>query len=167
MSSRLLSAKLWVGLAPLVLIPGCGSDRGSAEAVGLEVSRVYVAEPATGERTALYFTITNTGDADDELLAVTTTAAGVAEIHRTVDDDGTMRMENVSSVTIPAGASVHMEPGGYHVMLMELKEHLWAGDHIDVTLRFRRLGEVAVRPKVVPYSELETLLDASLDGDAH
>jgi copper(I)-binding protein len=145
------------GLAVVVPSFGCAGE--SAEVSGIEVSRVYVAKPTTGERTAMYFTVTNSGEAEEELLRVTTPAAGVAEIHRTVEDGGMMRMEPVSSVTIPAGASVRLEPGGYHVMLMELKDHLWSGDHVDATLHFRHMGEVAVRPKVVAYSELERLLD--------
>ena len=167
MSRRIMNVNPIAGLSLLVVMFGCAGDRGSVEAEGLEVSKAYVAEPATGERTAMYLTITNSGDADDELLDVTTPAAGVAEIHRTYDDDGMMRMEPVSSMTIPAGTSVHLAPGGYHVMLMELKEHLWAGDHVDVTLHFRHMGEVAVRPKVVAYSELETLLDTPQGHDAH
>ncbi len=154
-------------LAPIAALGSCAGEGERAETVGMEISRIYVAEPATGERTAMYATITNNGDAEDELIAVSTPAAGIAEIHRTVDDSGTMRMEKVESVTVPAGATVRLAPGGYHVMLMDLKDLLWAGDHIDVTLHFRRMGEIAVRPKVVEYSDLETVLDRSPEHDAH
>ena len=154
-------------LALIAALVSCAGEGEQAEAVGLEISRIYIAEPATGERTAMYLTIINSGDAEDELIAVSTPVAGIAEIHRTVDDDGTMRMEKVESVTIPAGATVRLAPGGYHVMLMELKDLLWAGDHVDATLHFRRMGEMAVRPKVVEYSDLESVLDASREHDAH
>jgi copper(I)-binding protein len=148
-----------VGLGVLAALAACTAERDAAESVELAVSRAYVAEPVTGERTAMYLTIINSGDADDELLAVSTSVAETAEIHRTVDDGGVLRMEQVESVSIPAGGSTRMVPGGYHIMLLGLKQMLWSGDHVDATLSFRRLGQLRIRPKVVAYADLEELLE--------
>jgi copper(I)-binding protein len=114
-----------------------------------------------GERAAMYFTVQNGGDQDDQLLAITTTVAGAAEIHRTFQDGGMVRMEPVASLDVPAGGLLRLAPGGYHVMLLDLQEHLWAGDRFDATLHFRHAGEIAVRARVVELADIEEALAES------
>lgn len=70
------------------------------------------------------------------LVGVATPAAGVAEIHEMKMDGDTMRMRAVPSLALPARQSVALAPGGYHLMLMDLKEPLVAGRSIPLTLSF-------------------------------
>ncbi len=104
---------------------------------------------------AVYMTI-NSDQADKLIKAsVPTSVAGKTELHETVDTsgnqnstmDGTepmMGMRPVSSIAIPAGKTVTLEPGGYHVMLFDLTGPIAEGDTIPVTLEFENAGEIKV-----------------------
>lgn len=72
------------------------------------------------------------------LVDVKSTAAGVAEVHEMKMDNGVMRMRAVPRIDIPPGQSLKLEPGGYHVMLMELKSGISKGDSVPITLVFER-----------------------------
>jgi hypothetical protein len=69
-----------------------------------------------------------------KLLSVSTPLAGVAEVHEMAMEGTTMRMRAVASLELPAGRAVELKPGGYHVMLMDLKQQLKAGDTVPLTL---------------------------------
>jgi copper(I)-binding protein len=71
------------------------------------------------------------------LVGVSSSAAGVAEVHEMAMEGGVMRMRAVAGgLELPAGKAVELKPGGYHVMLMDLKQPLNAGDVVPVTLVF-------------------------------
>ena len=69
-----------------------------------------------------------------KLLSVSTPVAGVAEVHEMAMEGTTMRMRAVPALDLPAGQAVELKPGGYHVMLMDLKQQLNAGDTVPLTL---------------------------------
>jgi copper(I)-binding protein len=69
-----------------------------------------------------------------KLLSVSSPLAGVAEVHEMAMDGNTMRMRAVPVLELPAGTPVELKPGGYHVMLMDLKQQLKAGDSVPLTL---------------------------------
>ena len=75
---------------------------------------------------------------DVRLIGAATPVAGVVEIHEMkVDEQGVMRMRELSGgLPIAKGQTVELKPGGYHVMLMELKQPLKGGDTVPVTLTF-------------------------------
>ncbi|HEV8689510.1 MAG TPA: copper chaperone PCu(A)C [Ideonella sp.] len=69
------------------------------------------------------------------LVAVSTPAAGVAEVHEMkMAEGGVMKMAAVPALELPAGQTVELSPGGYHIMLMDLKQQLKAGDTVPLTL---------------------------------
>ena len=68
------------------------------------------------------------------LVAVQSPLAGVAEIHEMLMDGNVMRMRAVAGIELPAGQAVELKPGGYHVMLMELKQPLKVGDTVPLSL---------------------------------
>ena len=68
------------------------------------------------------------------LLEVRSPVAGVAEIHEMSMADNMMRMRQVKEIALPAGKAVELKPGGYHVMLLDLKGQVKAGDKIPLTL---------------------------------
>ena len=91
--------------------------------------------PMNAETGAIYAIFTS--DTDDAILYadVDFSVAMSAEVHETtMADDGSMGMQMVESVPLPAGQPVAFEPGGYHIMLMGLVEPLVAGSVISVTL---------------------------------
>jgi copper(I)-binding protein len=69
------------------------------------------------------------------LVGASSSVAGVVEIHEMVMEGSVMKMRAVSGVDLPPGRSVELKPGGYHVMLMDLKRPLKAGDRVTVELR--------------------------------
>lgn len=73
---------------------------------------------------------------DTKLVSISSPVAGVAEVHEMAMDGNVMRMRPVSALAVPAGKPVDLKPGGYHVMLMELKGPLKTGDAVPLTLVF-------------------------------
>jgi copper(I)-binding protein len=96
---------------------------------------------------AAYMTITGGGEAD-ALVGATSPAATTVEIHETVESGGAMAMQPVERIDIPAGGTVKLEPGGYHVMLIDLTGDLVVGEEIEITLEFEGAGEVKVTAEV-------------------
>lgn len=92
-----------------------------------------------------YMTIRNTGDAPDVLVGGTASFAGMVQIHEMTMDGEVMKMRPVEGgLEIPAGGEVVLEPGGYHVMFIGLKEPLREGDKRAVRLEFRDAGAIDV-----------------------
>ena len=88
-----------------------------------------------------------------KLLSASSPVAGVVEIHEMTMEGNVMRMRAVPSLDLPAGKAVELKPGGYHVMLMDLKKPLSAGDTVPITLVVESAGQretvevkAAVRP---------------------
>ena len=71
------------------------------------------------------------------LVGVSSPAAGVAEVHEMKMDGDVMKMRAVAGLDLPAGQTVSLKPGGYHVMLMDLKAPLMKDSTVPVTLRFK------------------------------
>jgi copper(I)-binding protein len=69
-----------------------------------------------------------------KLVSVASPVAGVAEVHEMAMEGTTMRMRAVPSLELPAGKAVDLKPGGFHLMLMDLKQQLNAGDTVPLTL---------------------------------
>ena len=71
---------------------------------------------------------------DAKLVGAQSPVAGVVEVHEMAMDNGVMKMRAVPSLALPAGKAVELKPGGYHVMLMDLKGQVKEGDTVPVTL---------------------------------
>jgi len=81
-----------------------------------------------------------TSAAGGRLVGASSPVAGVVEVHEMKMDGNVMKMRAVDALPLPAGKAVKLEPGGYHVMLMELKQQLKAGDTVPVTLVVEAAG---------------------------
>jgi len=116
----------------------------------LEVHHPWARATPGGVKTgAVYFKLINSGNEADALISASAPElAASAEVHNHVNDNGVMRMRKVDKVDIPAKGSALLAPGGYHLMLMELKAPLTEGQKLPLTLRFQRAGEVKVEVKV-------------------
>lgn len=108
---------------------------------------------STARTGAVYMTLKNHGTAADRLVAVITEAAMSAGIHETLMEDGVAKMRPVEVFDIPAGGSVELKPGGYHIMLMGLKAPLKKGGTIMLQLKFERAGLVDVMAHVGDVAE--------------
>lgn len=73
---------------------------------------------------------------DAKLVSAASPAAKIVEVHEMSMKDNVMQMRAVDSVALPAGKTVELRPGGYHVMLVDLAKPLGKGDSVPITLTF-------------------------------
>ena len=104
--------------------------------------------PPTAKTAAAYMTVVNAGKDNDTLLSASTPVAGMADLHRSFMDNGVMKMRPTGPVDLKPGASLKLAPGGYHLMMMDLKQPLTAGQTFPVTLVFKKAGNVTAMVKV-------------------
>lgn len=78
-----------------------------------------------------------TANEGTQLVGVSSTVAGVAEVHEMKMDGDIMTMRALPSLDLPAGKAVELKPGGYHIMLMDLKQALTVGSKLPLTLSFK------------------------------
>jgi len=92
-----------------------------------------------------YVTIENKGSAPDRLIGASGDIAGKIEIHEMAIKNGVMTMRPLESgLAIEPGKTVKLAPGGYHLMMTDLKSPLKQGDKLPLTLEFEKAGKVAV-----------------------
>jgi len=92
-----------------------------------------------------YMTITNTGTASDHLIGGSTPVSSRFEVHEMKMENGVMKMRPVQGgIEIKPGQTVTLDPSGYHVMLVGLKQQLMQGEHFKATLEFAKAGKVDV-----------------------
>ncbi len=89
---------------------------------------------ATQKATGAFMRLTPSANA--RLVAAQSPVAGVVEIHEMAMENDVMKMRQVSGLDLTAGRTLELKPGGYHVMLMDLKQPLKAGDSVPLTLVF-------------------------------
>lgn len=108
------------------------------------------AMPPAAPAAAAYFVLHNEGNQADRLIGASATIAGRAELHEHAHVGGVMQMREVAGgIPLPAGGQVSFQPGGFHVMLLELPRQLKEGEHFPLTLRFEKAGELRVEVPVL------------------
>jgi copper(I)-binding protein len=78
-----------------------------------------------------------TADKDVQLTSVRSSVAGLAEVHEMTLDNGVMKMRAVGNLQLKAGQSVELKSGGYHLMMLELKQQIKPGETVPLTLEFK------------------------------
>ncbi len=133
-------------IAPLLLLASCGGG-GTPD---IKISNAWVRETVAGQTgTAGYMTIENKGSGEDHLLGISATAPIVATLHETSMENGVSSMRHLSNgLSIPAGGTIELKPGGTHLMISGLTSPLHEGETLKLALRFQRSGEEAVEFKV-------------------
>jgi copper(I)-binding protein len=130
-------------LAAVVLVASVGH----AIAAGpITIERPWARASAPGQTVGGGFmTIVHQGNGEDRLISASTPIAREVQIHSMNMDGGVMRMRPVEGgLAIPAGGRVVLQPGGLHLMFMDIGAPLVAGSTFPVTLRFAKTGEVKV-----------------------
>ncbi len=99
----------------------------------VEVSDVWVRATVPQQRaTGVFMNLTAKQDA--RLVAAESPAADVVEVHEMKMEGEVMKMRAIDALPLPAGQAVALKPGGYHVMLIDLKAQIKEGDVVPVTL---------------------------------
>jgi copper(I)-binding protein len=102
----------------------------------VEVSGAWVRATVPGQMgTGAFMSLTAREGA--RLVGVSSPVAGVAEVHEMKMEGDIMKMRALPALELPAGQAVQLKPGGYHLMLMDLKQPLPKGGTVPLTLRFQ------------------------------
>lgn len=92
-----------------------------------------------------YMTITNTGGTDDRLVAASSPHAATVQIHEMkMDSDVMIMRELAGGLAIPAGKTIELKPGGYHLMFMKVAAPFLQGQTVRATLKFEKAGTAEV-----------------------
>lgn len=118
----------------------------SVEAGDLIIENAFARATRPGAPVAVgYMTIVNDGDEGDRLIGMSSPLAERGEIHEMAMDGDVMRMRALpDGLPIPAGETVTLAPGGYHLMFLDLAGPLVRGEVAPVTLTFEIAGEVSL-----------------------
>ena len=132
-----------VVLATLLAAPVRAED---VKAGDLVITQAWSRATPTGAKVAgAYLTVENKGGVADRLVGGSGDVAGRVEFHEMAMDGGVMKMRPLDNgLVIEPGKTVKLAPGGYHMMLMDLKTQLKQGDQVPVTLQFEKAGKVNV-----------------------
>jgi copper(I)-binding protein len=147
--SKLTLMAIMIIVAPAVFAQGGGTST-------ITVEQPWARATPTGAMTgAVYMTLANKTDTADRLTAASSEVARNVQIHEMTVVNGIMRMRQLTKgLAIPAGGSVTLKPGSYHMMLIGLKKPLIAGQALPLTLTFAKAGNISI---TVP---IQTILGA-------
>lgn len=138
-------ATKWLAVAAALITLGAVAALARAAEPEIGLSDAW-ARPTlgAGRTTAAYVIITNSGSNADRLTAVDAPGAGSVEIHTAGMENGVMRMRRLEGLDIPAGETVAMAPGGYHIMIIDVEEPVQVGATVPLTLTFETSGNVTI-----------------------
>lgn len=139
----------------LISFLSCGneSENQSSESVqtfelpddGIEIENAWARPGSENGVSAIYMTILNGSSEPDTIVSISSPVAGLAEAHESYErEEGMMGMRPAENMTIPARGALSLEPGGIHVMLMQLNRELTEGDEVEFTVEFANAGEITV-----------------------
>lgn len=140
--------RLVVGSIAALAMLGCGLAGAAlaqeVRAGDLVITQAWArATPGGAKVGGAYLTIENTGTTADRLIGGSADIAGKVEVHEMATRNGVMTMRALDKgLTIEPGKTVKLAPGGYHLMMFDLKGPLKQGDKVPVTLDFEKAGKV-------------------------
>ena len=122
--------------------------------VNVEVKDAWVRSTVVGQMgTGAFMKIT--AKLGTQLVGVSSPVAGVGEVHEMKMEGDVMKMRALPQLDLPAGKAVELKPGGYHVMLMDLKQPLIKDTKVPLTLTFKDAKGVESKLELsVPVSSL-------------
>ena len=150
---KTLPLALLIVAASAFAVTGCGEKTDDAKDSAADTPAVSITEPWARVTTpkqdtgAAYMTLASENGDKLTKVEVPSNIADHAELHEVkmaMDGSDKMQMKQVQSIEIPAGGSVTLKPGSYHVMLMDLKNPIEAGQQIELTLTFAKSGKQSV-----------------------
>lgn len=144
MKSNMLAAPL-LGML-FVGAPGTGAVADPVMQQGLTLSEAYIrAMPPKVPVAGGYVTIRNDGAEDDRLISARSPQAGEVHIQEMTMNGSVMKMRELpDGLPIPAGQTVELKPGGYHLMFLRVPAPFAEGQAVQATLVFEKAGAVAL-----------------------
>ena len=144
-----MKSKALVTMYAAVGIALCSSVMAQNTSVGsIKVENAYTRATAPGQQVAGGFLKIENKGAADQLVSASSTVAGEVQLHEMSMEGNVMKMRQVKDIPVPANGSVELKPGGLHLMFMNIKAPLAAGETVTVKLKFAKAGEVEVKMPV-------------------
>ena len=153
-------------LVPALLLAACQADAPEGnpettlvtppvEASALTVSSPFTTAAPAGGTGGVFLTLSG-GPAPDTLTGARFEGAEQVEVHETYEADGGMRgmREVETGIPVPAGGTVELAPGGYHIMLINLTGASAEGDTLALTLDFAQAGPMEVAVPIVGIDQI-------------
>ena len=119
-----------------------------AKVGSIKVEQAYTRSTVPGQMAAGGFMKIENKGAADQLVSASSPVAGDVQLHEMAMEGNVMKMRQVKDITVPAGGAVELKPGGLHLMFMNIKAPLTAGESVPVKLKFAKAGEVEVKMPV-------------------
>ena len=144
-----MKSNLFITICAAMSITISGATLAQTAATGaIKIENAYTRATVPGQQVAGGFMkIENKGTAD-QLISASSPAAGEVQLHEMAMDGNVMKMRQVKDIVLPAGGAVELKPGGLHLMFMNIKAPLAAGQTVPVKLKFAKAGEVEVKMPV-------------------
>lgn len=147
--------KIHISLLGIVLmsfmlaLSGCTKSSEIKKHDKIEIQTPWIrATPPIAKTSAAYMVLQNRGVQEDRLIAVQTPISEVAELHTVVKEGDMMSMRPVKYIAISPHGTTKIKPGGFHIMLVNLKKTPKVGEQIPLTLKFQNAGEIKVMASV-------------------
>lgn len=136
---------LFVLVSALAFLPMAYTHAEPVRVKQLVIDSVFARATVPGQPVGVvYFTVRNSGTSPDRLLSASSPIASHVTLHSTVMMQGMSSMHHLEAFDIPAGGVLELRPGGFHLMLDDLKAPLKQGGLIALKLNFEKSGEVDV-----------------------
>lgn len=143
---RLIAAFAAALVLPMLSITAAAHESSG----GITVSQAWSRATPGGVRNGAAYLAITASEAGDKLVDARSDAAERVELHNHIHENGVMKMRRVDAIDVPAGQTVTLSPGGYHLMLMGLKKPLEEGGKLNLTLVFEKAGEIEVTAPIEP-----------------
>ena len=135
--------------AMLAVVVGIGlagmAQAQNAKVGGVQIENAYTRATVPGQMAAGGFMKIENKGAADQLISASSPVAGEVQLHEMSMEGNVMKMRQVKDIAVPAGGAVELKPGGLHLMFINIKAPLTAGQTVPVKLKFAKAGEVEVK----------------------
>jgi periplasmic copper chaperone A len=126
----------------------CTAHAQKAKVGSIEIEHAYTRATVPGQKVGGGFMKIENKGAADTLISASSPISGDVQLHEMAMDGNVMKMRQVKDIVVPAGGTVELKPGGMHIMFMNIKAPLKAGEAVPVKLKFAKAGEVEVKMPV-------------------
>ena len=120
----------------------------NASVGSIKIENAYTRATAPGQQVAGGFLKIENKGAADQLISASSPVAGEVQLHEMAMEGNVMKMRQVKDIAVPANGVVELKPGGLHLMFMNIKAPLAAGESVPVKLKFAKAGEVEIKVPV-------------------
>ena len=120
----------------------------NASVGSIKIENAYTRATAPGQQVAGGFLKIENKGAADQLISASSPVAGEVQLHEMAMEGNVMKMRQVKDIAVPANGTVELKPGGLHLMFMNIKAPLAAGESVPVKLKFAKAGEVEIKVPV-------------------